>query len=176
MSYIGLKSSLETLCNNSTCTVGQVTGQPTTNDTVAPVGLDSVAAILREEELEHRVDEHAVRTGFVNAAIVFALDDDTLVFEAIWRGEFPKDMAPQVLFACNERNQTTFAPTLRFFESDDDKLAVSAVRTMDVTHGASFNQLGAFTVSSIDAMLQAFDYLAATFPTLVTWEDPHDED
>ncbi|QPK82435.1 YbjN domain-containing protein [Corynebacterium qintianiae] len=145
------------------------------NNDVRPVDLDAVAAILAAEALEHRVEASGVRTGFVNAAMVFAIDNDTLVFEAVWRGEFPKETASQVLYACNEHNQSTFAPTLRFFESGDDTLAISAVRTLDITHGASFNQLGAFTVSSIDATLQAFDFLAATFPTLVTWEDPHNE-
>ncbi|SDL74842.1 Putative sensory transduction regulator [Corynebacterium mycetoides] len=145
------------------------------NDDVRPVDTNAVATILREENLEHRVEDDVVRTGFIDAAMVFAIDDGTLVFEAVWRGEFPKETASQVLYACNEHNQSTFTPTLRFFESDDETLAVSAVRTVDITHGASFNQLGAFVVSSIDATLQAFRFLADSFPTLVTWEDTHYE-
>lgn len=140
-----------------------------------PVDLAAVAAILDEENLEYRVEGDILRTGFVNAAIVVALDGTDLVFEAVWRGEFPVEMASQVLFACNEHNQTHFAPTLRFFEKGPQHLAVSAIRTMDVSRGASFNQLGAFVVSSIEAILQAFDYLAVTFPTLVNWEEPHNE-
>lgn len=147
----------------------------TDNDVVRPVDLDAVAAILDAEQLEYRLEEDALRTGFINAAIVIAVDGDALVFEALWRGEFPKEMASQVLYAANEHNQSTFAPTLRFFESARDTLAISAVRSLDIADGASFNQLGAFTVSSIDATLSAFDTLAASFPTLVTWEDPHDE-
>ena len=88
------------------------------------------------------------------------------------RGEFPVDTASQVLYACNEHNQTHFAPTLRFFERGEDTLAVSAIRTLNIAHGASFNQLGAFITSSVDMTLQAFDYLASTFPALVTWEEP----
>ncbi|SDS01331.1 YbjN domain-containing protein [Corynebacterium timonense] len=141
----------------------------------AAVGLGAVAAIFDEENLEYRLDDEYLRSGFINAAIVVALDGDTLVFEAVWRGEFPVEMASQVLFACNEHNQTHFAPTLRFFENGPRHLAASAIRTMDVSQGASFNQLGAFVVSSIEATLQAFDYLAVTFPTLVTWEETHDE-
>ena len=113
-----------------------------------------------------------VRSGFINAAIVVAIDGDHLVFEALWRGEFPREMAPKVLYACNEHNQTHFAPTLRFFERGEDQLAISAIRSMRIAESASFNQLGAFIVSSIDATLQAFDFLKNTFPTVVTWEEP----
>lgn len=153
-------------------------GNPERN-VVRPVTLAAVAEILDEENLEYRIEDGILRTGFANAAIVVAVDNardgDNLVFEAVWRGEFPREMASQVLFACNEHNQTHFAPTLRFFEKGGDHLAVSGIRAMDISHGASFNQLGAFVVSSIEATLQAFDYLAATFPALVTWEDPHNE-
>lgn len=144
---------------------------------LAPVTPDAAAAIFREEELEHRVDEEqrTVHSGFVNTAIVVAIDGPRLVFEAIWRGSVPQDMASHLLFAVNEHNQTHFTPTLRMFESEDGVLAASAVRTFDIEHGASFNQLGAFLVSSIDATLQTFEYLETTFPTLVNWEDPHDE-
>ncbi|WKD57592.1 hypothetical protein CAPI_05205 [Corynebacterium capitovis DSM 44611] len=144
-------------------------------DNLAPADIEAVAGILREEGLEYRLEEGVLRTGFVNAAIVCARDGDSLIFEAIWRGAIPRDLAATAMFACNEYNQTHFAPTLRFFERGDEHLAVSAVRALNVTHGASFNQLGSFVVSSIQATLEAFDFLAATFPTLITWEDPHDE-
>ena len=91
------------------------------------------------------------------------------------RGDVPADMASHLLFAVNEHNQTNFTPTLRMFESEEATLAVSAIRTLDVANGASFNQLGAFIVNAIGATLRAFEYLEATFPTLVTWEDPHDD-
>lgn len=133
---------------------------------------EAVAKIFEEENLEYRIEDQTVRSGFINAAIVIAIDDDHLIFEALWRGEFPRDAASQVLYACNEHNQTHFAPTLRFFERGEDTLAVSAIRTLNIAHGASFNQLGAFITSSIDMTLQAFDYLASTFAALVTWEEP----
>ncbi|MDY5786157.1 YbjN domain-containing protein [Corynebacterium sp.] len=142
---------------------------------VAAVDLAAISAIFDEEGLEYRIEDNLVRTGFVNAAIVLVIDDSRLVFEAVWRGEAPLEMASHLLFACNEHNQTHFAPTLRFFEKGSDNLAVSAIRSMDITHGASFNQLGSFIVSSIDATMQAFDFLATSFPTLVTWEDTHNE-
>lgn len=133
---------------------------------------EAVAKIFEEENLEYRIEDQTVRSGFINAAIVIAIDNDHLIFEALWRGEFPRDAASQVLYACNEHNQTHFAPTLRFFERGEDQLAVSAIRSMHVGDGASFNQLGSFVVTSIDATLQAFDFLKTTFPTVVNWEEP----
>ena len=138
----------------------------------AEVTPEAVAAIFEEEHLEYRIEEQVVRSGFVNAAIVVAIDGDHLIFEALWRGEFPVDTASQVLYACNEHNQTHFAPTLRFFERGEDQLAVSAIRSMHIGDGASFNQLGSFVITSIDATLQAFDFLKTTFPTVVNWEEP----
>ena len=146
-----------------------------TDHPIEPVTTEAVAAIFKEEDLEHRVEEQLVRSGFVNTALVVAIDGPTLVFEAIWRGAVPADMASHLLFAVNEHNQTHFAPTLRMFESEDGTLAASGIRTLNIAEGASFNQLGAFIVNSIDATLQAFDFLETSFPTLVTWEDPHDE-
>lgn len=154
------------------------TETPETNPSADPqrntpqeVTQETVAAIFEEENLEYRIEQEVVRSGFVNAAIVVAFDDNHAIFEALWRGELPKDNAAQVLFAVNEHNQTHFAPTLRFFENGEN-LAVSGIRTLDTTHGASHNQLGAFIVSSIEATLQAFDYLEKSFPTVVTWEEP----
>lgn len=151
--------------------------EPGPNDSVAPVTPERIAEIFTEEQLEYSLeaDTGLVRSGFVNAAIVVLTDGPRLVFEAIWRGDVPAEMASHLLFAVNEHNQTNFTPTLRMFESEGGALAVSAIRTLDVANGASFNQLGAFIVNAIGATLRAFEYLEATFPTLVTWEDPHDE-
>lgn len=103
--------------------------------------------------------------------MVFAFDDDQLIFESVWRGEFAPTDASALLFATNEYNQTHFAPTLRFFQSEENTLAITGIRTLDVSKGLSVDQLGAFVVSSIDATLQAFDFLAVSFPTAVTWEE-----
>ncbi|WP_235840565.1 YbjN domain-containing protein [Corynebacterium liangguodongii] len=146
---------------------------------VVPVDAAAVARVLAEERLEHRVEGEVVRTGFANAAIAFAIDQDYLVCEALWRGVIPAADVGQVLYACNEYNQSAFAPTLKFFDHADQQpastLGISASRVLDVTCGASVNQLGAFVVSTLDAILSAFDYLAATFPAAVTWQEPHDE-
>lgn len=143
-------------------------------NTPVDVNQRAIASIFEEEQLEYRIegdgDGAIVRSGFVNAAIVVALDSDHVVFEALWRGELPTDNAAEVLFAVNEYNQTHFAPTLRFFENEQH-LAVSGIRSLDITHGASHNQLGAFIVSSIEATLEAFQFLAQSFPAAVTWEE-----
>lgn len=148
-------------------------------DLPRPVSLTDVASIFENENLEFRVEEDILRSGFVNCAIACALDDDYLIFESVWRGAVPQEMASHLLLAMNEHNQTHFAPTLRFFENetgdDEPTLAVSAIRTIDVTNGLSRNQLGAFIVTSIESTLQAFDFLETSFPTLVIWKDPHVE-
>ncbi|AOX05531.1 hypothetical protein BJP05_04705 [Corynebacterium sp. NML98-0116] len=154
-------------------TTQQIPDQP------SPVSLADVAAIFENEDLEYRIEENILRSGFVNCATVCALDDSYLIFESIWRGAVPQEMASHLLLAMNEHNQTHFAPTLRFFEnetgSDAPSLAVSAIRTTDVTNGLTPDQLGAFIVTSIESTLQAFDFLETSFPTLVNWKDPHVE-
>ena len=140
-------------------------------NTVRDVSLSDIATVLDGESLEYRVEEPVLRTGFVNAAMVFTFDDDRLIFESVWRGEFAPADASSLLFVTNEFNQTHFAPTLRFFQSEENTLAVTGIRTLDVSQGLSTNQLGAFVVSSIDATMQAFDFLGQSFPTAVTWEE-----
>lgn len=71
----------------------------------------------------------------------------------------------------NQWNQTHFAPTFRFFEGPENTLAVSGVRELDITHGASRNQLGAFVMSTLDAILQSFAWMEEQYPQLVTWEE-----
>lgn len=140
-------------------------------DVVRDVTLADIATVLEGEELEYRLEEPVVRTGFVNAAMVFTIDNGTLVFESVWRGEFAPEDVPSLLHATNEYNQTHFTPTLRFFQSEENTLAITGVRTLDVSKGLSPNQLGAFVVTSIHSTMQAFDYLAQSFPTAVTWEE-----
>lgn len=140
-------------------------------DVVRDVTLADIAAVLEGEGLEYRVEEPVVRTGFVNAAMVFTFDEGKLVFESVWRGEFSPEEVSSLLYATNEFNQTHFTPTLRFFQSEEDTLAITGVRTIDVSKGLSTNQLGAFIVTSIHSTMQAFSFLAETFPTAVTWEE-----
>ena len=44
---------------------------------------EAVAAIFEEENLEYRIEDQAVRSGFINAAIVVAIDGDHLVLSLI---------------------------------------------------------------------------------------------
>ena len=140
-------------------------------DTVGEVTLADIAAVLEGEGLEYRLEEPVVRTGFINAAMVFTFDEGKLLFESVWRGEFAPEDASSLLYATNEYNQTHFAPTLRFFQSEEDTLAITGIRSLDVSRGLSVNQLGAFIITSINATMQAFDFLAESFPTAVTWEE-----
>lgn len=151
-------------------------------NTIEPVTPQAIAAIFDAEKLDYRIDPAGdeaagdlVRSGFINAAIVLGVDGSNLVFEALWRGSPPTSLASDVLFAVNEYNQLQFAPTLRMFETEGQTIAVSAIRSLEVSEGASFNQLGAFIVHSIEATMHAFAFLEASLPTLVIWKDPHDE-
>lgn len=141
--------------------------------------LDAVTRILDDENLNYRVDQldgtDVVRTGFINAAISFIALDGGLTMEAMWRGAPATDQASVVLAAVNEWNLTQFAPTLRFFEMEQDTLAVNAIRQLTTSAGLSHNQVGAFIMSSLEATTTAFDWLEQQFPNLVTWKDDHDE-
>ncbi|MGX1737691.1 YbjN domain-containing protein [Corynebacterium flavescens] len=149
---------------------------------VEPVTLERVAEIFDSENLQYRIEEqpvdedetvHILRTGFSNAAIALQLRNDTLTVDSVWRGTFATTEGPKLLSVINSWNQQSFAPTLRFFEGPDNTLAASGVRELDVTHGASRNQLGAFVMSTLDAILQSFSFLEEQYPALVTWEEPN---
>lgn len=149
-----------------------------------PVTLERVAEIFDAENLQYRIEEQPVseeetarilRTGFSNAAIAFQLRDDTLTADSVWRGTLPASEGPKLLSVINSWNQQSFAPTLRFFEGPDNTLAVSGVRELNTSHDASRNQLGAFVMSTLDAILQSFNFLEEQYPELVTWEE-HNHD
>lgn len=147
-----------------------------------PFDIEHVGQILEEEELDFRFEEaelptgttRLIRTGFANAAIAFTVDDGDLICEALWRGEIPREEATRTLAVCNEYNQLQFAPTLRFYESGEHHIAVNAFRTLDISQGASFNQVGAYVMSTLDAIVGAFNFLEQQFPNLVTWEENHE--
>lgn len=151
---------------------------------VAEVTPQRVAEILEAEGLQYRMEEAPgpegqtqmiVRTGFINVAISFAVDADHLIFDSMWRGTPAPEMAPKVVAAINEWNLTQFTPTLRFFETRGGVLAISASRQTNSTHGLSRNQIGAFVMSTLDAVNNCTQWLEGQFPELVTWEDQHDE-
>lgn len=151
-------------------------------DTVTDFDITVVGDVLADENLEYRLQDTptadgtttVVRTGFINSAIAFVREGDHLVCEALWRGEFPKAMATTLLAMCNEYNQLQFAPTLRFYEQGEDHVAANAFRILDISKGASYNQIGAFVVSTLDMVVGAFNALEEQFPNLVTWEDTHE--
>lgn len=152
---------------------------------IAAVTPERVAEILEAEDLQYRLEDAPVpgsrdtqvmvRTGFINVAISFAVDGDHLTFDSMWRGGPTAEQAPQVLAAVNEWNLSQFTPTLRFFEATSGKLALSAHRQINIAYGMSRNQIGAFVMSSLDAVNGCFGWLETQFPDLVTWEDKHNE-
>ena len=151
---------------------------------VEPVTLERIGEIFASENLEYRLEEQPVseeetvqilRTGFSNVAIAMQVRDDVLVADSVWRGNVPSSEGPSLLMVLNQWNQQHFAPTLRFFESAENSLAVSGVREINIAHGLSRNQIGAFVMSTLDSMLQSFAFVEEHYPQLVTWEE-HNHD
>ena len=151
---------------------------------VEPVTLERIGEIFESENLEYRLEEQPVgedetvrilRTGFSNVAIAMQVRDDVLVADSVWRGNVPSSEGPSLLMVLNQWNQQHFAPTLRFFESAENNLAVSGVREINVAHGLSRNQIGSFVMSTLDSMLQSFAFVEDHYPQLVTWEE-HNHD
>ena len=151
---------------------------------VEPVTLERIGEIFESENLEYRLEEQHVgedetvrrlRTGFSNVAIAMQVRDDVLVADSVWRGNVPSSEGPSLLMVLNQWNQQHFAPTLRFFESAENNLAVSGVREINVAHGLSRNQIGSFVMSTLDSVLQSFAFVEEHYPQLVTWEE-HNHD
>lgn len=151
---------------------------------VEPVTLERIGEIFASENLEYRFEEQPVseeetvqilRTGFSNVAIAMQVRDDVLVADSVWRGNVPSSEGPSLLMVLNQWNQQHFAPTLRFFESAENNFAVSGVREINIAHGLSRNQIGAFVMSTLDSMLQSFAFVEEHYPQLVTWEE-HNHD
>ena len=151
---------------------------------VEPVTLERIGEIFASENLEYRLEEQPVseeetvqilRTGFSNVAIAMQVRDDVLVADSVWRGNVPSSEGPSLLMVLNQWNQQHFAPSLRFFEAAENNLAVSGVREINIAHGLSRNQIGAFVMSTLDSMLQSFAFVEEHYPQLVTWEE-HNHD
>ncbi|WJY89822.1 YbjN domain-containing protein [Corynebacterium confusum] len=150
---------------------------------VEPVTLARVAEIFDAEKLQYRMENQPVsdeetidilRTGFSNAAIAMQVRENTLILDSVWRGDVPASEGPKVLAQLNQWNTEHFAPTLRFFETGEGSLAVSAVRELNISQGLSRNQVGAFVMSTLDAVVQSFTWLEQQYPELVTWEEHND--
>ena len=155
---------------------------PETIDDIAEVTFERIGEIFEAEGLRYRFEEQklpdgsqlkVVRTGFSNAAIAISVRQNMLITDSLWRGELSTRAAVDVLAVVNSWNQAQFAPTLRFFEQGDTALAISAVREADVSVGMTRNQLGAFLLSTLDAVLESFQTLEKQFPDAVTWKDGH---
>ena len=158
---------------------------PETVGDIAEVTFERIGEILEAENLIYRHEEQnipdgstlqVVRTGFSNAAIAISVRQNTLIVDSLWRGQLSTSQAVDVLAVVNSGNQAQFAPTLRFFEQGEELLAISAVREADVSTGMTRNQLGAFLLSTLDAVLESFQSIEKQFPDSVTWENNHAHD
>ncbi|KQB85503.1 YbjN domain-containing protein [Corynebacterium oculi] len=145
---------------------------------IAPVSEHTVVDILEAENLDYRLQQDPtpmVRTGFINAAVSFAIEGDYLLCDSMWRGQVDAQRAATALAAVNEWNLTQLTPTLRFFESTPGTLAFSACRRLHIAQGLSRNQAGAFVMSTLDSIVACFQWLEAQFPEAITWEQGDDE-
>lgn len=135
-----------------------------------------VTAVLEEENLQLRVDDEAdipkINTGFINLAITIAIDHDYLAVEAAWRGSVVTDDAATLLAVTNEWNQSQISPQVRFFERDG-QLNISMMRQVLISEGITYNQCGAFLMSTLESMVAASQWLEENFPESITWNDPH---
>ena len=149
---------------------------------VSPATVARIAEIFDQQGLQYHTEEHqhedgstveVFRSGFANTAIAMQVREDTLIIDSIWRGQVPVSEGPTILTHINQWNAEHFAPTLRFYEggADEKALVVSAVRELTVSEGVSRNQLGAFVMSSLNSILDAWTFIESQYPQLVTWEE-----
>lgn len=146
---------------------------PLPDTPVEEVTLDRISELLVSEGINHEPEGEYLRTGFNNFAVTFALDEKehtrSLVVEGLWRGEVPLADGASLLVTVSEWNQARFAPTMRFGEMNGQHLVVLAWRSIELSHGLSRNQLGGFTMSTLEAFDAAFSFIEQQFPQLVTW-------
>lgn len=143
------------------------------DDVPAEVTIDRVAEILVTDGIEYETEDVSgravLRTGFNNSAIALTIDDDALVCDSLWRGHVGLNDGAALMAVVNNWNQSQISPVLRFFEQSGQSLVVSAYRRIGVSEGLSRNQLGAFVLSSLNAVNEAFAAVEKQFPELVTW-------
>lgn len=139
---------------------------------VGPLDLDVLETIFTQENLQYVRDEDMLHTGFINNSISLAISDGYLLARSQWRALVPVDQAPQLLAHVNEWNLTTLLPTVKFYETPEHNLQAISHRVLRVSEGVSFNQVGAFLVSTIDAFVGVWNHFDVAFPHLVTWENP----
>lgn len=139
---------------------------------VGPPSLDVLETVLIQENLHYVRDEDMLHTGFINNSISLGISDGYLLARSHWRAFVPVDQAPQLLAHVNEWNLTALLPTVKFHETPERNLQVLSHRVLRVSEGASFNQVGAFLVSTIDAFVGLWNHFDVAFPHLVNWENP----
>lgn len=142
---------------------------PLPDTPIEPVTLARLEEILVMEGIEFATDDNVLRTGLGNCAIAVTIDGDYLICDSLWRGEMPGQRGAELIVVANQWNSTRPGPVLRILERGGGILMASAYRRQRITEGLSRNQLGAFLMSSIEAIGVACGHLDQTFPELVTW-------
>ncbi len=144
---------------------------------VESIALSRIADILHDQQLQFRIEAtddasgQILRTGFSNCVIAIQIRKDVLIVDSLGRGRIPVSSGSQLLTIINQWNAENFAPTLRFFETGEHFLAVSGVRELNVAEPISRNQLGAFLMASLNALLTAFGWIEHNYPQYVDWEE-----
>lgn len=141
---------------------------------IEPVTIDRAAAILDEQQLDYQRSGSAIRTGFYDAAIGIVENNNSILMDARWRGEPEPSLRENLLQAAHEWNLMQLQPTM-YVDERNEQLSVHVQRALPAlpdAGGYTHNQLGYFMVSFITATATACEYLAHSFPDLVTWERP----
>lgn len=140
--------------------------------TIAPTwNISTIEEILTDENLKFVRTDQCITTGFINQSITIQKMEHMVYMGSAWRATLALDEAVQLLAVCNEWNKTTLLPCVSFHEESDNLLHVTTQRSFDTSAGVSFNQLGAFTVSTIDSFVGVWNHFDSQFPHRVTWEN-----
>ncbi|AKK06035.1 Putative bacterial sensory transduction regulator [Corynebacterium mustelae] len=140
--------------------------------TVRGFMLPDVTEILAAEGLESINDGNRITTSFVDHTVFFQTKDDFLALDSVWRGMVPIAKTTRLLTLCNEWNTMHDAPTLQFQELGSDSLELQCRRSLRVVDGVSVNQLGAFVLTSLDAIMACWNYVAGELPYYMNWSLP----
>ncbi|MDO5097789.1 MAG: YbjN domain-containing protein [Corynebacterium sp.] len=140
--------------------------------TVCGFALPDVAEVLAAEGLEFLDEGDRIVTGFVDQAVFFQVKGDFLVVCSVWRGTVPVAKATRLLSLCYDWNTMHDAPTLQFEETGSGSLELRCRRSLRVGDGVSFNQLGAFVITTLDAFMACWNYVAGELPYYVNWPLP----
>ena len=141
-----------------------------TSNTPTPYEPQRAVAILDENGIRSELRGDNLLVGFTDLVVQFTVASDQLTATGVWRGTLPISASAQLLSACTTFNETQVFPTMGF-ERQGDTLSVFLRRGTSVTYGLSYNQLGAWLISTLEQCGNAAHWLAQIFPDSVDWDD-----